>query len=404
MKKLLVLLLIVALCATSLVVFAACEPTDVDIAIALITDKGDINDKSFNQGAWEGVKEYAKDNSLRQNRDFKYYKPAEVSATAYLATIDLAVLNGAKVVVCPGFLFEQAVWAAQYKYPQVNFILLDGSPNNVVDWAGIFYSDYTDLSKTSQDWADMSTEVKANVASVFYAEEESGFLAGYAAVKDGFTKLGFMGGMDVPAVRAFGFGYLQGAEYAAKEMGKADGSITIRYHYTGDFADTPVNKGTASSMYTAGTEVIFACGGSVGKSVMSAATESKKKVIGVDVNQKSDSATVITSATKALGVSVVDVLNAWKNGSFATYGGKSTYFTAANDGVGLPNDFSRFQTFKATDYTAIFTKLTNGTIKSESQYTTGATLLRNVPSVTDTPTMEEIMAGLKLTKITLIKV
>src|SRR5699024_5344326 len=127
------------------------------------------------------------------------------------------------------------------------------------------------------------------VASILYAEEESGYLAGYAAVMDGMTNIAYMGGMAVPAVQAFGYGYLQGAEDAATKLGLDDGAIKSIYHYTGNFDETDTNKATAKTMYQEGMEVIFGAGGSVGKSVMAAAAEAEGKFIGVDVDQRYDS-------------------------------------------------------------------------------------------------------------------
>ncbi|KYH28093.1 MULTISPECIES: BMP family lipoprotein [Clostridium] len=316
--------------------------------IALITDKGNIDDKSFNQGSWEGVVKFAKENNITH----KYYKPEEASDAGYLAQIDLAVAGGAEVVVTPGYLFEVPVYVAQSKYPDVKFILLDGAPH---------------------DADNKDTTIKSNVASIKYAEEQSGYLAGYAAVKDGMTKLGFMGGMAVPAVQAFGYGFLQGAEAAAKELNLPDGSINVTYHYTGDFAETDTNKATAKTMYQEGTEVIFACGGSVGKSVISAAAEAGKKVIGVDVDQRYDSETVITSATKGLGASVIEVLESiYKNNTWDKYGGKTIVFDATNDGVGLPTTvigdekadaFDRFKKFTKADYEKVYETLKSGAVK-----------------------------------------
>jgi basic membrane protein A and related proteins len=333
MKKLLILLTVF------LMVFglAACStPKAKTFELALITDKGEIDDKSFNQGAWEGLKKYADANK----KTYAYYKPTEVTTDAYIAAIDLAVKAGAKVIVTPGFLFEPAVFKAQDTYPNVKFVLLDGFPNNQ-DYAGTY-----------------KEKINANVYSIFYREEQSGFLAGYAAVKDGYTKLGFMGGMAVPAVVRYGYGFAQGAEYAAKELSKT--GITLKYHYTGDFADTPENKTKAASWYQAGVEVIFAAGGKVGNSVMSAAQDASKKVIGVDVDQSSESATVITSAMKELGNSVFSALDTYYKGTFP--GGKSVHLGADVNGVGLPQDFSRFTTFKKADYDAIFAKLVANTI------------------------------------------
>ena len=341
MKKLVSLLLAATLAVGCLVGCGGGQQQGGQAAgyeIALVTDKGNIDDKSFNQGAWEGVVAYAEANKITH----QYYKPEEASDEGYLKAIQLAVTGGAKVVVCPGYLFEAAVYSAQTQYPDVKFILLDGEPH-------------------TPDYATYKTE--ANTACIMYAEEEAGFLAGYAAVKDGMTTLGFEGGMAVPAVVAFGYGYLQGIEAAATELGLDDGSVKVFYHYTGDFAETDANKATAKAMIQSGAQVIFGCGGSVGKSVFAAAAEGNIKSIGVDVNQKADSDTVITSAMKGLGASVQAVLASIYDNSFAEkYAGKTTYFTAANNGVGLPDDYERFTTFTKADYEAVFAKLADGTI------------------------------------------
>ncbi len=349
-------------------------PKPTSFEIALITDKGNIDDKSFNQGAWEGVEKFAKDNKITS----KYYKPEEASDAGYLAQIDLAVTGGAKVIVTPGFLFEVPVYEAQTRYPNVKFILLDGAPHTA-------------------DYKTFKTE--ANVASVMYAEEQSGYLAGYAAVKDGMTKLGYMGGMAVPAVQAFGYGYLQGAEAAAVELGLANGSVAVTYHYTGNFEENDTNKATAKTMYQEGTEVIFAAGGSVGKSVMSAASEAGKKVIGVDVDQRYDSDTVITSATKGLGASVIAVLDSiYKSNSWTTYSGKTTVFNAANAGVGLPievigggNAFDRFTKFDKAAYDKVFATLADGSVKPIRTFT--------VADPNGNATAAELTTNLKLVKV-----
>lgn len=372
MKKL--LLLVLSIMVVSLA-FVGCTSSSDGYEIALITDKGNIDDKSFNQGAWEGVKAYAEANNVSHT----YIKPEEASDAGYLAAIDLAVTGGAKVIVTPGFLFEVPIFEAQNKYPEVKFILLDGAPRN----------------------ADFSVfETKANVASIKYAEEQSGYLAGYAAVKEGFTNLGFMGGMAVPAVQAFGYGYLQGAEAAATELGLADGAIKVTYHYTGNFEENDTNKSTAKTMYQEGTEVIFACGGSVGKSVMSAASESDRKVIGVDVDQRYDSETVITSAVKGLSHSVEDVLKAIYDNKWESYSGKTTVFNATNAGVGLPtvvigdekaNAFDRFSKFTKEDYDASYATLVDGSVVPVREI--------KVEDASGIATADELTSELKLVKV-----
>jgi basic membrane protein A len=322
-----------AVAGLSLVLSSCGAPT---YEIALITDVGDIDDKSFNQGAWEGVVEFAEEN----NKTYEYYRPTGTGTDNYLAAIELAVENGAKVIVTPGFLFETPIFFAQDDYPDTNFILLDGVPNN----------NYTEF-RTGD-----------NVMSILYAEEQAGFLAGYAAVREGYRSLGFMGGMAVPAVIRFGIGFAQGAQFAANELSLANNSITLQYHYTGNFDASLPNLVKAATMYQQGVEVIFAAGGAVGQSVMAAAESGNKKVIGVDINQAGDSPTVITSALKGLGESVKQALTGYYANEFQ--GGEVVTKNASNNGVGLPTDTDsfRFSVFTIEQYNTIFGKLANNTV------------------------------------------
>ncbi len=326
-KKVISLLLVVMMVLS----LGACSKKSYEVA--LITDIGTIDDKSFNQGAWEGVEAYAKDN----NKTYKYYKPTEKSDDAYMVSIDLAIKAGAKIIVCPGYLFEVPVYNAQSKYPDTKFIILDGVPH-------VSQEDYTPV-------------IAENTYSIFYAEQEAGFLAGYAAVKDGYTKLGFMGGVALPAVIRYGYGFVQGSEYAAQELGLEDGAIQIKYTYVGNFDATPENQTKAASWYSEGTELIFACGGAVGNSVMKAAEAAGAKVIGVDVDQSSESATVITSSMKNLSKSVYDGLASFYAGSFP--GGTTVSLDAGTEGVQLPMKSSKFTQFTQADYDSIYQKIVN---------------------------------------------
>lgn len=377
MKKIVSMMLVLGMAVSML---TACGSKTYEIA--LITDKGNIDDKSFNQGSWEGVVNFTEDNKISH----QYYKPEEASDAGYLASIELAVTGGAKVIVTPGYLFEVPIYEAQTKYPEVKFILLDGAPHS----AG------TEEVKAVY-------ETKSNVTSVFYAEEESGYLAGYAAVVDGYRNLGFMGGMAVPAVQAFGYGYLQGIEAAAAELGLSAGDVSVTYHYTGNFEENDTNKATAKAMYQEGTEIIFACGGSVGKSVMAAATETGKKVIGVDSDQRYDSETVVTSAMKGLAASVEQVLESiYVTKDFDDkFGGRSVTFEAKNDGVGLPtavigdekaNAFDRFNSFDKAAYDTLYATLVDGSVDPVRTIT--------IADTTGVATAEELASGLGLTNVT----
>lgn len=316
---------------------ASDESTD-GYELALVIDVGTIDDKSFNQGSWEGIQRYAEESGV----PCKYYKSAEATTDSFQETIGLAVEGGAKTIVCPGFLFEEPIYNMQNQYPDVHFILVDGEPHD----------------------ADYNYETAANTMPILYQEDQAGFLAGYAAVKDGYTKLGFMGGMALPAVIRYGYGFLAGANYAAEEMGIS--GVEVTYYYTGSFDATPEAQTMAASWYNAGTEVIFACGGSVGNSVMAAAEASNGKVIGVDVDQSSESATVITSAMKMLSNSVYDAVKSVYDGSFK--GGETAVFNATNDGVGLPMETSQFTTFTQADYDAIFGQIVSGEITIDNDY------------------------------------
>jgi basic membrane protein A len=379
MKKILALLMVLAMafslaaCGTkpAATTQTATAPTTTTPAttgegkyeLALITDIGTIDDKSFNQGAWEGLKKYAEEKGITH----KYYKPTEKSTDAYVAAIDLAVAGGAKLIVTPGFLFEPAIFKAQDAHPDVSFILLDGAPHS----------------------GDYNIRIEKNVYSVFYAEQQAGFLAGYAAVKDGYKNIGFLGGMAVPAVIRFGYGFVQGADYAAVEMGMKSGDIKLMYKYTGDFAATPENQTLAASWYKGGTEMIFAAGGAVGNSVMAAAEQGGGKVIGVDVDQSPESATVISSAMKMLGVSVYDGIAAFYGGTFP--GGKSVTLDVTTDGVGLPMATSKWQKFTQADYDAIYDKLVKDTDGLASKMLKDT----DVKAATDIPT--------KVVKITVVE-
>lgn len=309
-------------------------------SIVMITDVGDIDDESFNQGTWEGIKEYAEDNDIPH----AYYKPEDVDDDDYIDAIELAIDDGADVVVTPGYLFEVAIYQMQDKYPDVTFVLLDAEPQD----------------------GDGNYEVADNTVSIFYEEHESGFLAGYAAVKDGFETLGFMGGRAVPAVVRFGVGYIAGAHYAADEENMTLTFPDNRYDYLGTFSQSNEVKTKASSWYQDGTEIIFSAAGGAGSSVMSAAEDQEAWMIGVDVDQSSNSNTVLTSATKALANSVITVLDQYYNDEFP--GGDTLYLGAAEDGVSLPMENSRFDTFDQDDYDAIYSELAEENIVVPSTY------------------------------------
>lgn len=295
--------------------------------LAVVTDASSIDDRGFNQGAWEGLSGYAQEHNITH----QYYRPIDQSTDGYLVAIESAVNNGAKLIVCPGFAFEAPVYKAQDLYPDVKFILLDGTPQD---------GSYTDY-KTAD-----------NTCAMLFAEEQSGFLAGYAAVKEGYRNLGFFGALAVPAVIRFGYGYIQGADYAAKELGLGSGSITCKYIYTGTFDVTPENQTKAASWYQSGTECIFGCGSPDNVFAACESVGGDCVSIGVDLDQSESSETVITSAMKMLSTAVYNGIEQFYAGTFP--GGQNVTLTVAEDAVGLPMATSRFKNFTQADYDAIY--------------------------------------------------
>ena len=319
-----------------LIISLSCKDTKKNSGyeLALITDIGTIDDKSFTQGSWEGLKKYAEEKGIT----YKYYKPSGKDTDSKIDSIYLAISSGAKLIVTPGYLFEPAIYKVQDTHPEINFVLLDGTPQD---------GTYTDF------------RIEKNVYAVLYAEEEAGFLAGYGVVKEGYTNLGVMGGMAEPSVIRFGYGFVQGADYAAKELGVKN--IKIDYTYIGGYEPTPEVQTKASSWFIKGVQVIFAPAGGAGNSVMSAAEQNKGYVVGVDVDQSVESPTVITSAMKMIGESVYNAIDEFYKGNFP--GGNSVILDAKVHGIGLPMETSKFKNFTKEDYDNIYKKLVDGSIE-----------------------------------------
>lgn len=300
--------------------------------VVLVTDFGTVDDNSFNQLAWEGIKQYAEESGI----SYDYYQPEDTDIDSIMSQFKRGYRNDAKLFVCPGSMLEVPVYNAQKKYGKASFIIVDGIPHN---------------EENTEDKIGDNTEV------ISFAEEQAGFLAGYAAVRDGYKGLGFMGGIPVDPVIRYGYGFVQGADYAAIEMGV---NVHIRYTYTNTFSDDPVIEDMAGAWYDDDTEVIFACGGSIGKSVIRAAENHEGKVIGVDVDQSSESETVITSAMKDIKSAVYNDVKGFFEGTFT--GGTQTNVTAADNGVCLPMETSRFEKFDQESYDAIYSHLVDGMI------------------------------------------
>lgn len=320
--------------------------------VAFVTDVGQLKDKSFNQGTFDGVKLYAAANSL----SYKYYQPANSSEATdddrYNA-MKAAVEGGAEVVVCAGYLQEAALRQAAMDYPEVPFIFIDGYPLD--------------------DDPDPAVEgnILANVAGISFQEEQAGYLAGYAAVKDGFTKLGFSGGGGGTndACCRFGYGYVQGANDAAKELG-----ITVDMNYSWEYGATFSASTELQTMisgwYANGTEIVFACGGSMFQSISAAASANDGYVIGVDVDQSAESDTVVTSAMKGLSDAVQWAVGHVYDGTFEEIGGTGTSLGVKDNAVELPTaaESWRFETFTVEEYEALYQQMLDGTLVVDNDF------------------------------------
>ena len=296
--------------------------TKVEYKVAMITDYGDITDQSFNQTTYEACKAFAEDNSI----EFSYFRPAGDNTADRVAMIEKAVDEGFNVIVMPGYAFGGAIVEAAPEFPDVKFIALDVAAGDLLETAvakaGETY-DYTPENWDLSKYVDMS-----NVYCAVYQEELCGYMAGYAAVKLGYKSLGFLGGMAVPAVVRYGYGFVQGVDAAAADMGLTD--VKVNYIYGGQFFGDADITAVMDTWYQGGTEVVFACGGGIYTSAVDAAKKANAKVIGVDVDQAGviakyagvDGMTV-TSAMKGLYPATYDTLtDVIVNGNWEKYVGK----------------------------------------------------------------------------------
>ena len=365
MKKIIALLL-VAVMALGLVACGESE-SKADYKIAMVTDYGDITDQSFNQTTWEAVVAFGKDNNI----ETKYYKPTTNDTSARVASVELAIADGYNVIVLPGYAFGATIATVSKDYPDVKFIALDVAKGDLLEGGVALKGESYDYNP--DNW-DLSKYVYMdNVYCAIYQEEISGYMAGYAAVKLGYTKLGFLGGMAVPAVVRFGYGYVQGADAAAKEM---DIQIDMKYAYGNQFFGDADITAVMDTWYADGTEVVFACGGGIYTSAAEAAKKVGGKVIGVDVDQQPiiDAAygegMTVTSAMKGLYPTTVDTLtDVVINGKWSDYAGKivtlgmvSGTDTAANYVQLGKTQFAEGK-FTEADYSALGKAIFEGTIK-----------------------------------------
>ena len=379
MKKFLALAL--ALCMT--VSLCACggsgDSASGTYRVAMITDYGDITDQSFNQTTYEACKAFSEDNNV----DFAYYKPAGDSTAERVAMIEKAIDEGYNVIVMPGYAFGGSIVEVSESYPDVKFVALDVAAGDILE-AGVPAQGGTyDYDPSNWNVADYYYE--DNVYCAIYQEELCGYMAGYAAVKLGYTDLGFLGGMAVPAVIRYGYGFIQGADAAAADMGI---SVSIKYAYGNQFYGDADITAAMDTWYAAGTQIVFACGGGIYSSAAEAAQKVDGKVIGVDVDQSGiidstygDGMTV-TSAMKGLYPATYDALtDIIVNGKWDDYKGKieTLGLVSADDPtlnyVQIPMDTTQWgDGFTQDDYKAMVKAMYEGTLTVSNDITTEPTV------------------------------
>ena len=325
--------------------------TKTKFKVGMVTDAGTIDDKSFNQGTWEGINKAATEFGIEK----KYLKPTGTTEADYLKEIGNLYDAGFKFIVTPGFKFSSAIFTAQDKYKDAKFVILDAAPN--------------DGKKDSKD------VVKENTVSIFFAEHESGFVAGVATavqLKEG--ELGFIGGMEIPAVQKFNWGFQQGVAYANTNLGTKMSLKAENVIYQGTFSEAAAGQQIAAQMYDRGVKAIFCAAGGVGSGAINEAKARSKAgktawVVGVDVDQYSEGlyddaktkSAVLTSAMKKIDASTYDMIKAEKEGKFP--GGKTLTFDAKNNGVGIPEKNANLSDDTTKKVSEIFKKIQSGDIK-----------------------------------------
>ena len=348
------------------------DPADnTEYAVAMITDYGDITDQSFNQTTYEACKAFAEANGV----DFQYFKPAGDNTADRVAMIESAVDQGYNVIVMPGYAFGAAIAETAPKFSDVKFIALDVSAGDLGE----------------------GFEVPANLYCAVYQEELCGYMAGYAAVKLGYKNLGFLGGMAVPAVVRYGYGFVQGVDAAAADLGLTD--VSLNYVYGGQFFGDADITAVMDTWYANGTEVVFACGGGIYTSAVDAAKKANGKVIGVDVDQAGVIANyagvdglTVTSAMKGLYPATYDTLNdVIINGNWANYVGKiaTLGLVSADDPeanyvqIPMGEGTQWSDSFTQDDYKAMVADMYNGVITVSNDISKTASDFATVITVDD---------------------
>ena len=356
MKKKALALLLSAFMITGLVGCGnSSETAQSQLKVGMVTNSGTIDDKSFNQGTWEGIKKATDELGIDSN----YLMPAGTTEADYMKEIGNLYDTGYKFIVAPGFKFETAIFNAQDKYSDAKFVIIDGSPNN------------------GQSGDERVEKVGENSVAIFFAEQEAGFMAGIAAaleLKEG--DLGFIGGMEIPSVQKFNWGFQQGVNYANENLGTNMSIKAENVVYQGTFEDVAAGQQLAATMYDNGVKAIFVAAGNVGIGVINeakarVAAGKEAWVIGCDVDQyedgkyEGDKSVILTSAVKKLDTAAYDMVKAELDGNFP--GGETLIFDIKNDGVGLPENNPNLSADTTTKVNEVYNKVKNGEIEIKTE-------------------------------------
>ncbi|KAB3530087.1 BMP family ABC transporter substrate-binding protein [Alkaliphilus pronyensis] len=350
-KKVSVLLLSLMLITALLVGCGGETEVTSDLKVGMVTDAGTIDDKSFNQGTWEGIKLAEEELGV----ETKYLKPAGTTESDYLKEIGNLYDADIKFIVTPGFKFETAIFQAQTKYEDAKFVLIDGSPHS----------------------GDFNAVVGENTVSIFFAEHESGFLAGVAtAVELQEGEVGFIGGMEIPPVQKFNWGFQQGIKYANENHGTNIEMKAENFVYQGSFDNVAAGQQLVAAQFDKGVDAVFCAAGGVGVGAINEAkarVESGENVwiVGVDVDQYADGiyteedaeeqkSVILTSAMKRIDQAAYDMIQAEINGEFP--GGEVLNFDAKNNGVGIPQENPNLSSETEEVVSDVFSKLQSGDI------------------------------------------
>lgn len=357
MKKKSIALVLTSLMLTGLMVGCGSGTSSQksSLKVGMVTDSGTIDDKSFNQGSWEGILKAKKDLGIAE----KYLQPNGQTTADLTARIKDLYDGGFKFIVTPGFKFEQAIFESQEKYKDAKFVLIDGSPNNGLE-------------------ADKKQEkVAGNTVAVFFAEDQSGFMAGVAAaveLKDG--DLGFVGGMEIPAVQKFNWGFQQGVQYANANLGTKMSLKAENIVYQGTFNSADAGQQIAATMFGRGVKAIFTAAGGTGTGVITEAKTRAKKgdkvwAIGVDSDQYDEGiyeegkSVVLTSAMKKIDVTTYKIIKDELDGNFP--GGKTLTLDAKADSVGIPDKNPNLSDATVKTCKDVFDKIKNDQIKVSNE-------------------------------------